>query len=54
MVGALSAALMDQGHDVRVVLPRYYSVDAGRLRRIGGPLGVPLGTAARKHAVLPL
>ena len=43
MVAALSAELRRQGHDVRVVLPRYYSIDIGRLQRIGGPLGVPLG-----------
>ncbi len=43
MVGALSHALMLNGHDVRVVLPRYYSVDPGRLRRIGEPLGAPIG-----------
>ena len=43
MVGALSAELSRQGHDVCVILPRYYSIDVGRLQRIGGPLGVPLG-----------
>jgi starch synthase len=43
MVGALSHALMQAGHDLTVVLPRYYSVDIGRLRRIGDPLGVPVG-----------
>ena len=42
MVGALSAELSRQGHDVRIVLPRYYSIDTGRMQRIGGPLGVPL------------
>ena len=43
MVAALAAELSRQNHDVRVVLPRYYSVDVGRLRRCGEPLGVPLG-----------
>ncbi len=43
MVGALADALARLGHDARVVLPRYYGIDLGRLRRIGGPLGVPLG-----------
>ena len=51
MVGALAAALIELGHDVRVVLPRYYSVDLGRLRRIGEPLGVPLGTVEEWCAV---
>jgi len=43
MVAALSAELSRQGYDVRVILPRYYSIDVGRLQRTGGPLGVPLG-----------
>ena len=43
MVAALSAELERQGHDVRVILPRYYSIDIGRMQRINGPLGVPLG-----------
>ena len=43
MVAALAAELSRQGHDVRIVLPRYYSVDIGRLRRVGGSLSVPLG-----------
>jgi starch synthase len=43
MVGALARELRGLGHDVRVVMPRYYSVEIGRLQRIGGPLGVPVG-----------
>lgn len=43
MVAALTAELARQGHDVRIVLPRYYSVDPGRLRRLDRPLGVPMG-----------
>ena len=43
MVSALAAELDRQGHDVRIVLPRYYSVDPGRLRRLEHPLGVPMG-----------
>jgi len=43
MVAALAAELARQGHDVRIVLPRYYSVDPGRLRRLESPLGVPMG-----------
>lgn len=51
MVGALSASLHQLGHDVRVVLPRYYGIDLGRLRRIGVPLGVPLGDGEEWCAV---
>jgi len=43
MVSALSVELARQGHDVRVVLPRYYSIDPGRLRRLKDPLGIPMG-----------
>jgi starch synthase len=43
MVAALSAELARQGHDVRIVLPRYYTIDPGRLKRTGDPLGVPMG-----------
>jgi starch synthase len=43
MVSALAGELERQGHDVRVVLPRYYSIDPGRLRRLEQPLGVPMG-----------
>ena len=51
MVGALSVALSKLGHDVRIVLPRYYGIDLGRLRRIGDPLGVPLGDGEEWCAV---
>jgi starch synthase len=51
MVGALASELRRQGHDVRIVLPRYYSVDIERLRRIGGPLGIPLGQREEWAAV---
>jgi starch synthase len=51
MVGALASELGRQGHDVRIVLPRYYSVDIERLRRVGGPLGIPLGLREEWSAV---
>jgi len=43
MVAALAAELQRQGNEVRIILPRYYSIDIGRMQRINGPLGVPLG-----------
>lgn len=43
VVGALPKVLARRGHDVRVVLPRYGSIDARGYRRHDAPLGVPLG-----------
>ena len=43
MVAALSAELARHDHDVRIVVPRYYSIDPGLLRRLERPLGVPMG-----------
>lgn len=42
-VSALSRALARAGHDVRVVIPRYYCIDRSALDRLGGPLSVPVG-----------
>ncbi|NIZ47014.1 glycogen synthase GlgA [Entomospira nematocerorum] len=43
MVTALAQALQERGHDVRVVMPRYYSIARDQLSRRMEPLGVPLG-----------
>ncbi|MCK5378787.1 MAG: glycogen synthase GlgA [Acidobacteria bacterium] len=43
MVAALSAELARMGHDVRVVMPRYYGIDIDDCEKVAGPLGVPLG-----------
>jgi starch synthase len=43
MVSALSLALANLGHDVRIVLPRYYHIDRSVLTQLEGAMGVPMG-----------
>ncbi len=42
-VSALSGALGAAGHDVRIVMPRYYRIDRSKLEPIPGPMGVHPG-----------
>ena len=45
MVPALSLALARQGHEVCIVLPRYYAINRAELglEALEGPMGVPMG-----------
>jgi len=45
MVSALSCALTRQGHEVRIVIPRYYGInkDELNLKALDDPMGVPMG-----------
>ncbi|MDR3303763.1 MAG: glycogen synthase [Treponema sp.] len=51
VVSALSLALAELGHEVRIVLPRYYNIDRGKLVQLEGPLGVPVGGREEWSAV---
>lgn len=42
-VPALAAALNNQGHDVRIIMPRYYRIDIKLLEKLREPLGIPMG-----------
>lgn len=57
VVGALAKYLRQKGVDVRILMPRYYSVPLEPLTTIPGPLGIPVGFgeewAAVMESVLP-
>jgi len=42
-VSALAIALSGLGHDVRVLIPRYYSIPRENLTLLDDPMAVPLG-----------
>ena len=51
MVSALSISLAKLGHDVKIVIPRYYPIDRSDLTLLPGALGVPTGRGEEWSAV---
>jgi len=43
MVSALSISLAKLGHEVKIVIPRYYSIDRSALKMLPGAMGTPMG-----------
>jgi starch synthase len=50
-VSALSLALAKLGHEVRILIPRYYHIDRENLELLEGALGVPIGGGEEWSAV---
>src|SRR5512136_1331474 len=54
VIGSLPQALHALGYDVRVIIPRYRSIDAKKfgVKRVDCVIGVPAGAQARTTEVL--
>ena len=52
MVSALSLTLAKLGHDVRIVIPRYYSIDKSSLKLIPGAMGTPMGSGIEEWSAI--
>ncbi|MDR0525022.1 MAG: glycogen synthase [Spirochaetaceae bacterium] len=50
-VSALSLALAKLGHEIKVVLPRYYSINRAELTKLPGEMGVPVSGGEAWSAV---
>jgi starch synthase len=42
-VSSLSLALSDLGHEVKIIMPRYYGISRDKLKKLEGAMGVPVG-----------
>ncbi|MGP1586898.1 MAG: glycogen synthase GlgA [Treponemataceae bacterium] len=51
VVSSLSKALVDSGHEVKVLMPRYYRIDKEKLKILDGPMGIPSGFGEEWTAV---
>jgi starch synthase len=50
-VSALSLALAKIGHEIKIVLPRYYNINRSELTQLEGEMGVPVGGGEEWSAV---
>ncbi|MDR1300943.1 MAG: glycogen synthase [Treponema sp.] len=50
-VSALSIALAQEGHEVRIIIPRYYSINRNNLQHLEGAMGVHIGGREEWSAV---
>ncbi|MDR1986310.1 MAG: glycogen synthase [Treponema sp.] len=50
-VSALSIALAQEGHEIRIIIPRYYSINRNALRHLEGAMGVHMGGQEEWSAV---
>jgi starch synthase len=52
MVSALSISLAKLGHDVRIVIPRYYSIDRSKLEALPDAMGTPMGSGIEEWSAI--
>lgn len=50
-VSAMAVALAKKGHDVRIIMPRYYRIDRKKLAQLEGPMGILAGQSEAWAAV---
>ena len=50
-VSAFAISLTKMGHDVKIVIPRYYKINRSKLKQLEGPMAVAAGTAETWTAV---
>lgn len=51
MVSALAIQLSKMGHDVKIVMPRYYKIDRAKLQKLEGPMAISAGIQETWSAV---
>jgi starch synthase len=52
MVSALSISLAELGHDVKIVIPRYYSIDREKLEQLPDAMGTPMGEGVEEWSAI--